>query len=433
MKKLSIALAALTLGVQAFAQATDTTEPNRLLVVDNIDQYKGYVLDRVKEISFAKVDGEAKAEVKFLEFLDREAISVSVTKSEQCNYYNLAILPSIIANRLTDPLQVISYLNRGDQPVFWDDYTNGEMSGFTLDYDTDYTLLTVGYDYYGVADGVCRDEFHTPKAVIEGDPKVTCVYDSIGKYEFTCTFTPNDDVTSYYYVAGDKGSLERQYEQFAPMFGYANFEQMIMAWGVKETEVSTFTWKNMDPNTEYEIFVVCLDWNDNAAPAQCFTLSTLALGGKGEASVAMELGEYKLTDWGGEQKYSQFITYTPNDQSAAYRFAVYKAETYNAEEAKAYVCSEPPMPDMSGWFFYDPLTTDYQIDPGTEAVAVAAAKNIDGQWGPVTELRFTTPDVSRSTVTSNSAIRPRIKAQPARGSRQGMLPILNEKKTITLK
>ncbi len=41
MKKLSIALAALTLGVQAFAQATDTTEPNRLLVVDNIDQYKG--------------------------------------------------------------------------------------------------------------------------------------------------------------------------------------------------------------------------------------------------------------------------------------------------------------------------------------------------------------------------------------------------------
>ena len=45
-----------------------------------------------------------------------------------------------------------------------------------------------------------------------------------------------------------------------------------------------------------------------------------------------------------------------------------------------------------GWFQYEQLTTDYQIDPGLKCVAIASAKNILGEWGPVTELYFTTPD-----------------------------------------
>ena len=45
-----------------------------------------------------------------------------------------------------------------------------------------------------------------------------------------------------------------------------------------------------------------------------------------------------------------------------------------------------------GWFQYEELTTDYQIDPGTKCVVIAAAKNINGEWGPVTEIFFTTPD-----------------------------------------
>jgi hypothetical protein len=45
-----------------------------------------------------------------------------------------------------------------------------------------------------------------------------------------------------------------------------------------------------------------------------------------------------------------------------------------------------------GWFQYETLTTDYQINPGLKCVAIAAAKNSLGEWGPVTELYFTTPD-----------------------------------------
>ncbi|MBP3671886.1 MAG: hypothetical protein J6J06_07980, partial [Bacteroidaceae bacterium] len=110
------------------------------------------------------------------------------------------------------------------------------------------------------------------------------------------------------------------------------------------------------------------------------------------AEVTITLGDYVLADWGGEMLPSQFVTYTPNDQASAYRFNVYLAEEYDpvAEDIKADLCTEPPMP-MTGWFFYEPITTDYQINPNTECVIIAAAKNINGEWGPINEFRFTTP------------------------------------------
>jgi hypothetical protein len=55
------------------------------------------------------------------------------------------------------------------------------------------------------------------------------------------------------------------------------------------------------------------------------------------------------------------------------------------------LCSDPFMP-TDGWFQYEQLTTDYQINPGLKCVAIAAAKNSNGEWGPITELYFTTPD-----------------------------------------
>ena len=56
-----------------------------------------------------------------------------------------------------------------------------------------------------------------------------------------------------------------------------------------------------------------------------------------------------------------------------------------------------------GWFQYETLTTDYQIDPNTDCVAIAAARNINGEWGPITELYFTTPNEvpSKSVTPSN--------------------------------
>ena len=267
------------------------------------------------------------------------------------------------------------------------------LSGMELRAGGDYAVMTIGIDEYGAEVDVCSARFSVPAAPVVGDPKVECTLVDAQLESFTVSFKPNSDVTSYYCVAGDKGSIERQYIQFGPMFGFASMADLIRSWGVERQGDTENTWKNMAPNTEYEVFVLALDANGNPAPYQVFNCTTLSLGGDGEAKVTITPGDYKLTDWGGQMLPSQFFTFTPNDQAASYRFGVYTKEQYDKEreEIRAQLCSEPPVPDMANWFFYTGLTTDFQVNPNTAIVAIAAAKNIKGEWGPVTEVELTTP------------------------------------------
>ena len=157
------------------------------------------------------------------------------------------------------------------------------------------------------------------------------------------------------------------------------------------------------------------------APHTVFELTTKSLGGEGTAEVAITIGEYTLGEWWDEEGNtvmlpSQFITYTPNDQTSAYRFGVYLASNYDAdaEAIKEELCSDPPMPTM-GWFFYEELTTDYQIDPNLDCVVIAAAKNANGEWGPVTEVRFTTPADMPSKSASKTIISRNFKSENEAG------------------
>ena len=194
-------------------------------------------------------------------------------------------------------------------------------------------------------------------------------------------------------MAGEKGSLQSQYEMFAPMMGFTSFTQMVMSWGYECAGAETKEWTGMAPNTEYEVFYVAIDENGTPAECKCLEVSTISLGGEGEALVEITPGDYMYTDWGGEMKPSQFFTFTPNDQASCYRFSVIAAQNYDAdpEGYKSDLCSDPFMP-TAYWFFYEPMTTDFQIDPLTEVVAIAAAKNSLGEWGAVNELRYTTPE-----------------------------------------
>lgn len=426
MKKILTILASFTLALGAFAQSS--TEPNRLFVNDAIGTNRGFVVDRVSDITFGRVEGEVKAELT-INSVEKSKLNVSVKRTPACQSFKIDVLPRSIAGMLTTPSAVINYIeNYGSNKTYSEDFNNGEMTGIELVDGGDYTLVTVGIDQYGVQDGVCRENFTAPALPVEGNPQVQASLVEATRTSFSVKFVPNGDVSEYYTVAGEKGSLERQYEQFGPMFGFVNFSQMIMQWGIAKQGESTNTWKDMAPNTEYEIYIVACDKKGNPAPPQVFETSTLTLGGHGDATVAIQLGEYTLADWYGEQKPSQFLTFTPNDQAASYRFGVYPAEQYdaNVSEIKENLCSEPPMPDMANWFFYEPLTTDFQIDPATEIVAVAAAKNIDGKWGEITEYRFTTPGEMPTNAPTPKAIANRLAPQqlPSSLMHQGKAPRL---------
>lgn len=389
MKKISILMASLAIAASSFAQGE--AEPNRLIVTNSIGNTKGYVLDRVQDLSFARVDGEVKANVELFSATCEE-LSLAVTKTEDCSSYKLDILPSVVADRYDD-LTVISYINYTDHEIYYDDFTNATLSGIELQPSTDYVLVTIGIDRYGVEDGVVRVPFTTPSPEIAGSPEIQTEIVDRQLTSFSIKFTPNDDVMEYYCVAGEKGTLMSQYEFFGPMMGLVSFTDMIIKWGgIAHYEEDVIEWTQMAPNTEYEVYYVALDMNGNPAEYQCVEVSTLSLGGNGEAKVDIQIGKYEYADWGGEILPSQYITFTPNEESSCYRFGVYLAERYDplADEIKADLKTDPEMP-TAYWFFYDPMTTDFQINPDTECVAIAAAKNGDGEWGEVTEVRFTTP------------------------------------------
>ena len=390
MNKFSIALASAAIAVSAFAQ--DAEIPNRLILTNTIGNTKGYVLDRVKDLTFARVDGEVKANVDLLS-VECDLLTLDVTKTEACHSYKLDILPATVADKYDD-LTVITYIdNYTNAPVFFDDYTNAELTGIELKPATDYVLVTIGIDGYGVEDGVVRVPFTTPKPEIVGTPEITAEVVDRQLYSFSVKFTPNDDVAAYYCVAGEKGTLMSQYDFFAPMMGLSSFTDLIMSWGLQRQGEQIVEWKDMAPNTDYEVFYVGIDINGTPADYKCIEASTLPLGGDGEAKVDIEILEYEYADWFGEMLPSQYIGFTPNDQSSCYRLAVYLAANYDpiADEVKSELKTDPEMP-TAYWFFYDAMVTDFQINPNTECVAIAVAKNGNGEWGEVTEVRFTTPE-----------------------------------------
>ncbi len=391
MKKFSIFLASLLTGVAAIAQTQPVENPNRLIMTDAAQATKAYVLDRVSELSFARVDGDVKADVQVLS-ATTQGITLSVTRSEACMSFKIAVLPFSTALLLSDPAVAVNYINSNCQyGTYSEDFAKGTLSGMELTPGGEYSVMTIGIDEYGCEDGVCRADFTIPSVPVTGDPKVECVQKDRQYTSFSVECTPNADVSKYYCVAAEKGELLKQYAQFGPGMGFSCVADMIRSWGMERQGTQVIEWKDMAPNTDYEMFVLALDTKGNPAPYQVFECSTLDMGGAGEAKVTITPGEYVLANWNDQMLPSQFFTFTPNDQASCFRFAVYPKEQYEEyrDEIRSQLCSDPDMPVVY-WFFYFETKTDFQIDPGSTVVALGAAKNINGEWGPITELEYTT-------------------------------------------
>lgn len=435
MKKYTLILASLLTASAAFAQSQEEN-PNRILVNDKGGAYKGFVIDYLDNISFARVEGEVLAEVT-VDRVGLTEMALTIIRTPECSAYRLAVLPQTTANQLGNDANAIRYINTlppSEVPTLYEDFVEGTLSGISLNPDSKYSIITIGIDCYGIEAGVYRADFETPRPSIVGNPHVGMSNVSATQYSFTCTFTPNDDVQQYWLVAGETGTMQEQYEQFAPMFGFTNFSQMISMWGVPCMGQTDHTWTDMSPNTEYEIFVAMTDANGNFAPYETYTVSTGSLGGHGEAKVNISLGTFSATEWDGMMAPTQEIVFTPNDQASCYRMGVYTAESYDAEAdaIKDDLRSDPPMP-MAYWFFYDETTSKYKVELSKNYVAIAAAKNIDGQWGPVTEYRFTTPDScpGYNRIPSVSSKAPKARYPKMNVHQKGVLPQLR-KSTLTL-
>lgn len=407
--------------------------PNRLIVNSTSGSGQGYVIEDINNISFARVEGEVAAKV-VVKDVALDQLVVDITRTPDCQAFKLGVFPATVASQMKTAAGAAAMFSRGSYDTYYQDFTNGLLSGLELRADGEYAVVTLAMDMYGTPSHAEVVNFSTPAPEIVGNPDVDVTVTDRTKYSFTANFKPNDDCLTYYCVAGEKGVMAQQYEQFGPMFGFVNMNDLIKQWGLARDSEYTNTWKDMAPNTDYEIYIAMMDSNGNFAPYKVIETSTLSLGGTGAAYVDIEQAEYKLNDWNGEMLPSQFISYTPNDQAACYRFCVYLEEEFNADKQGIIndLRSDPPMP-MANWFFYEPMSTDYQINPNTNFVVLAAAKNINGEWGEVNEKHFTTPAAVQGApakMPATKTLRGRsLKMQNA----QGTVPCLLNTGKLTVK
>lgn len=426
MRKLLLFATMFLFSIGLYAQ--NDAEINRLLIHEGYNT-KGYIIDRVDSLTFATVEGEVAANVNLIDF-STDTITLSITRTPECVGFKIAVEATVVIAQYSD-VNLASYIDAVTPDIYNQDFESAVLTGVNLQPGTEYSILTVGYDKYGVLCDVDRVDFETEAGEYTGNPFVLASVVEANLYDFTVAFEPNSDVSSYYVVAGPKGSLEQQYQQFAPMFGFANIGEMIMMWGLERTGRNEVEWTQMEPNTEYEIFIQALDAQGNMPPHQVFYLTTQALGGEGTAEVTITLGEYKLADWYGEMLPSQFITFTPNDQTSAYRVSVVVKEYYD-EDPEGYkqdLCSENTM-NVVGWFLFEEITTDFQINPKTRCIALAAGKNINGEWGPITEVEFTTPE--SADAKSNSRTITARQLNNDKTNQAGTIPTFKQKGQLKL-
>lgn len=269
-------------------------------------------------------------------------------------------------------------------------------------------LVTVGgdiCDYNGICElKTCQIiEVAAPALV----PATTYEIVNLASNTVDITFTPNEATGMYYCCLFGEGELESQFTFFGAWMGFSNYGDMIKAWGFANSGVQTKTWKDLQPDTNYEVWVLPTDLEGNYGELQCVTFTTAKQGGEGAAVIAIEIGEFGGSE---ETGYWQYVTYTPNDQTAVFFDLICTDEFYLARGKEGVIdfLKEEDNPSDPYYSYYAQFSTDdarWNAEPGTTYHACAIGKNALGEWGELTEVVFTTPGttVAIESVKSNKA------------------------------
>lgn len=227
---------------------------------------------------------------------------------------------------------------------------------------------------------------------VVGNPQVTMEEVEITPSSFTLTFTPNEDVSSFYCCQFGHGEMEQQFQFFGAWMGFSCYGDMIVAWGTENKETTTHTWKDCAPGTMYDVWVQCLDQNGEYAELQCFTVTTANKGGEGPSIITVEVGEF-----GFENGYPyQRVLNTPNDQTSRYYDCIITQVGYDqmggAEGVKQFLMdyyNDPQTRDLYAQFDVDDAR--WNAEEATSYHACAVGMNINGEWGEMTDIPFRTP------------------------------------------
>lgn len=397
MKKLFTILALALATITASAQ---TDVPNRMLIKQGNEQnptIKAFAINKVQEVNFARVDGEIKATIAFDSYVKKDdgqdMLKLAITRSESCESYCIDVLPANLA-KLYDDDTMAKYFEQKNAKKMYEDFTSGELTGIELKGNTNYTVITLGYDQYGVPGETSRADFTTPKEQTVGTPSVTCNFDEITGTSFTVTVTPNADCGEYFLVQLGRGELEKQFEEWGARMGYANIGDMIkgFAW-YGHNEVYTQTFGDLLPCTDYDLIILPTDINGTYGDIITVPVTTAKQGGDGVAEMTIT---YQEVGGDAENGYYLPVTYTPNDQTSIHHDLLIEKnffnQNYTDESLAALMKSDtnPFNPYDTYWNAIGVKNEKWNCTPGETYYAVSIAKNANGEYGPFAKVEIVT-------------------------------------------
>ena len=433
MKK-TFTIAALALATLTASAQTDNT-PNRMILQTKVGD-KAYAIDKVDSIYFARQDGNVVATVEYKNYstgATGDTLWVAVTRSGEDVGYCIDVLPTNTAKKYDDDTMA-KYFEQKNAQKFYQDFTNAQLTGVEgIKPNTSYTIVTLAYDGYGVPCETSRAEFTTPKAQLVGNPGVTYTVDDVKGTEFTLTVTPNADCKAFYWCEFGKGEAQSQFEQWGPMFGLANMEDMIKQFsGNAYDNAATNTWNGLKPSTDYEVYVVPTDANGNYGEMVVIPVTTAKMGGEGVAQTTITVGKM-----GGNALDGFYlpVTYTPNDQTSLHHDLLvskaYYDESIGSEDKMKEILMSDTNPFNPWDSYWDQIGEDaanWTVEPNTEYYAVSMAKNANGEWGPLAMVHTNTNQSAKSADAQCKAasVATRIVKTGTKAVKTGVVPVMKQ-------
>ncbi len=209
------------------------------------------------------------------------------------------------------------------------------------------------------------------------NPSVSVSIDNVTPLTITATFTPNEDCASYVYVI----STQEDMQAWAAAFG-TTIETLVPMWGITASGVTSYTWNDMSPATEYTVFVIPYAADNSAGTMVTAPATTPSMGDDGVSVIEMEV--VVLSDS------SVMTKTTPNSSTAVYKYGLITKHLHDSlgSELDAFL--------IDYWENYD-LHNAYEYEEWTwldlhdvDYYACARGKNANGEWGTLTIIPFST-------------------------------------------
>lgn len=200
---------------------------------------------------------------------------------------------------------------------------------------------------------------------------------TINPLSVEATFTPNNEVVEYYYLAADasEGSMFSQYVALYQMFGMT-LEDVVVGMSdnydnpATGTQTVTLAGDFITPGVVNTIYVAAVDANDEVSIFTA-TYTATQLGGEGDAMVTLNIPQDSITP------FSFYLEATPNDQTSRYNLVLIDHAQltelgWNQDSVLAYFASGATP-------YYAPIATPVNdLDPATTYYIYAEAFNVNG-------------------------------------------------------